>query len=662
MENFWIEWIYIISPEWADKDRTLPWTCLKSWYFCFSENYYLNIWDNNIKLWFENAIRNYSKNKNDYEPIIHKFCDNSFISKIWLNFSDITKVSENWNNIKITTIVWENGSGKSQLINKLKEAITLHTFSREIINTNNFILEIVDDIDFIWKYIIFSKNKIENIIYDELALNNNSILSIVDSSNNQKWIKTMFNMLFNIEDIYSVTWKWTLVLSSPDYIQQELYWKSMKRVIRTLIILWYFSGIRISNDFKVENREIYIIYQTLDNISNYLSFNIEENKNSLLNYLNLIEKILFSKKEWKKNTLSIFHKLYQNSVDTFASLIDKFLLEISKMNLVQWDYILEDYKNDSNSWLLSDMLSQKRLNNVENFILNIKKSSYYQEKIQHNYWTKLANFSWNDLIWKWLIYNLLQLQEDWDSKLNHNISYFDIYSSDKLWMDFYWWEDILYSWDKYNINNISSWEKALLCRILSNISHFIGKEKFYIICIDEPDAFLHIRRQKKYLKFLIEWLYNAYPNKRFHLIIATHSPFIVSDIPENNLLILERGMDITNAHVDYENKNKDKKNSFANTTYGIVSDFMGMSPAEWTLWDFTKEILEIFVNKHKKLLSELRNLEYKLWEKDENNKDSVKKAIEIKKIDIKSHYKKYKNIIEGIGDEFLKKNLLHLID
>ncbi|MFW3425930.1 AAA family ATPase [Aliarcobacter butzleri] len=60
-----------------------------------------------------------------------------------------------------------------------------------------------------------------------------------------------------------------------------------------------------------------------------------------------------------------------------------------------------------------------------------------------------------------------------------------------------------------------------------------------LIVLDEPDLTLHPNWQKRYINEMVNLLSN-FPEKKFHIVITSHSPFILSDIPEKNVIFLEK--------------------------------------------------------------------------------------------------------------------------
>ena len=60
-----------------------------------------------------------------------------------------------------------------------------------------------------------------------------------------------------------------------------------------------------------------------------------------------------------------------------------------------------------------------------------------------------------------------------------------------------------------------------------------------LLILDEPDNFLHPEWQRTFLSILIEFLHKNYNQYNFQIIIATHSPFMISDLPNENIIFLK---------------------------------------------------------------------------------------------------------------------------
>ena len=65
------------------------------------------------------------------------------------------------------------------------------------------------------------------------------------------------------------------------------------------------------------------------------------------------------------------------------------------------------------------------------------------------------------------------------------------------------------------------------------------------LIIDEADMLLHPEWQRIYINSLVNFLKKVYGEIYIHLLIATHSPIILSDIPKQNIIYLRCASDAT---------------------------------------------------------------------------------------------------------------------
>ncbi|HBF2789633.1 TPA: AAA family ATPase [Clostridioides difficile] len=93
---------------------------------------------------------------------------------------------------------------------------------------------------------------------------------------------------------------------------------------------------------------------------------------------------------------------------------------------------------------------------------------------------------------------------------------------------------------EYNILSLLARFFSLLDKNKLRKGEFCFKDKCknIIILIDEADITFHPKWQQKYLKLLVEFLQDIYENCNMQLIITTHSPIILSDIPLCNTIYL----------------------------------------------------------------------------------------------------------------------------
>ncbi|MFH7014680.1 AAA family ATPase [Flavobacterium sp. FlaQc-47] len=90
---------------------------------------------------------------------------------------------------------------------------------------------------------------------------------------------------------------------------------------------------------------------------------------------------------------------------------------------------------------------------------------------------------------------------------------------------------------------ISSGHKAYI-NLFSNFYSAIEriKEPNVLICIDEGDLYFHPKWQTEFLFKLIKILPKLL-KKNCQLFLTTHSPFLVSDLPKNNLLFVNKNVE-----------------------------------------------------------------------------------------------------------------------
>jgi len=70
-------------------------------------------------------------------------------------------------------------------------------------------------------------------------------------------------------------------------------------------------------------------------------------------------------------------------------------------------------------------------------------------------------------------------------------------------------------------------------------------DRFATIIIDEGELYLHPAWQKKLVSILVSTLPIIFRNSKLQLILTSHSPFVLSDIPKNNVIFLTTNSDST---------------------------------------------------------------------------------------------------------------------
>jgi AAA15 family ATPase/GTPase len=89
-------------------------------------------------------------------------------------------------------------------------------------------------------------------------------------------------------------------------------------------------------------------------------------------------------------------------------------------------------------------------------------------------------------------------------------------------------------------DGLSSGHKAFLnmfAQLHSTIRR-VARHENVIICIDEGDLYLHPEWQRQFLNRIIKFV-PIILKKKLQFILTTHSPFLVSDLPKENLIIIQ---------------------------------------------------------------------------------------------------------------------------
>ncbi|SUX45672.1 AAA family ATPase [Chryseobacterium indoltheticum] len=93
----------------------------------------------------------------------------------------------------------------------------------------------------------------------------------------------------------------------------------------------------------------------------------------------------------------------------------------------------------------------------------------------------------------------------------------------------------------YDINwiGISSGHKAYLNLFATLFDELrYSKQQNLFLCIDEGDLYLHPKWQTEFFSKLIKILPRIYSGK-IQLLLTSHSPFLISDLPNQNITILD---------------------------------------------------------------------------------------------------------------------------
>ncbi|MFW0693202.1 hypothetical protein ACN091_02890 [Aliarcobacter butzleri] len=149
-----------------------------------------------------------------------------------------------------------------------------------------------------------------------------------------------------------------------------------------------------------------------------------------------------------------------------------------------------------------------------------------------------------------------------------------------------------------------------------------------LILLDEADLKLHLEWQRQFLYDLIKFL-NSYPNNKFFILYATHSPMILSDVTNDRVVFLKKKDEKYS-----EDKQDFTKSTFGANIYDIYSDSFFVN-------NFMGEFAQNKINEVIKIIDEYK-------EKKEKNPDEFmpnEKALDNLKI------------VKSIGEPLLRNKL-----
>jgi hypothetical protein len=535
-------------------------------------------------------------------------------------------------NINVTAIVGENGSGKSSIIELLysgtsplgsyfyifdlgKELVIkgleIKNQPSEVITNNMIKKEIFNNT----KSIVLETGKIKG----SLTLIQNK-LSFIYFSTFLEWNEKINTkcIIGNIDvDKFDISSAYLI----NHYSKQEYEMDKSK---------YNFNSYQ--NQYQLfKNKNIQNVINMLKNSDIKLPINTPEKlyisiDHTLINRLKYIEKFEYKSQEYiNNNTLFTLDGL---------SIIEKIKLSV----LINFfDYSI------NNNFEYSEYLLAKVKIEIKTDINNVFEAFVKVFSIEH-YKTDMQTNPFIDYFFK--INELLQVMESWKSKIIHeqlSLSFDDIGND---FIDCYQ-KITLVGLSFFHFNwfpNLSSGQENLLFQFANfyslKLDRFTNKklkDNIYIF-IDEGENTLHPNWQKKYISYLIEFFSKNFIQK-INIIISSHSSFILSDIPKQNVIFLEKDEKTGNC---INATDKVDLNPFGANIHTLLSH--GFFMKDGLMGEFAKEKIQSVIKYHEDI--------------------DKKEIIEADKIEYKTNkQKEFWQIQSIIGDDYLKQVIKnHLIE
>ncbi|MCG3701279.1 ATP-binding protein [Aliarcobacter butzleri] len=432
-------------------------------------------------------------------------------------------------NINVTAIVGENGSGKSSIFEIiLSDYNNIKTNILMLINENNNLKYISNNIK------LETLEKLEDYSLDKVIYFSNSLSSITNKSNIPESIKNHIPKRFE-QDLAK--------------LYKELYQDDYFDIYETEFGLFTLNLQEIlinnPNTFKKFDKRIFfskykyqLDFSLLLNGIKKDKFYFEAIENSKRNKISrLLKFILISR--FKSSFI------YGEKVDL--------IIKKNKKIFNKVDFSFEDYLEINNKLNVLTELNEFSEENIKNFI------DIFQHKENEIWITK--DFY---LIEKKEIHPLL---ESWRFFFYSRINFYK-------------------ETDELDYLSLSSGEKEYIKLLTTYIYTLINNiEKKEIYLFDEVDLSLHPNWQKKILKDLIYFKKIFNIKEKVHFILSSHSTFLLSDLPKENVIFLEKGKQV----YPFE----DGKQTFGANIHTLLSH--GFFMKDGLMGEFAKEKIDIAI-------------------------------------------------------------------
>jgi len=486
-------------------------------------------------------------------------------------------------NINVTAIVGKNGSGKSSV--------------SESLQATNIIDPIFGETDFASRYIIVSNIDIDNFKGDKfISINKNlQIKTNIENLNYTTGEQFDENIFFLYESLF---------------FDSELPYNKF-------------------NEYEIASNNFAVIPE-FDNIKEYVYVDLEYN--SICKKLLLIDDYFF--------------------LNIFEFIPKKLIIRPSGSNLEKSkNYIVYDYHKRPR---FSDKIIEKVDDIIEMiyeakdffvFSLFLQNIDNFKEEEIEEALNKISNGeNLIDVLQDYLDKTDTELTiNEYESLLTEGIEIGDANLS--LIVKYIKYIDIEIIDNKNrSFNNLSHGEKIFF-GVVVNIIYFFqnSRNNNFLLFFDEPDLSLHPNWQKKYLDYLIKFLRNNYTDKKIHLIVTTHSPFLLSDIPKQNIIFLDTD---ENGNCKVVDGLKEKKETFGANIHTLLSDSFFME--DGLMGEFAKSRINEIIDFHKQVEDENK--------RENSNLDSLKTEYGDKK-------KRFWDVQSIIGEEYLKQVIKnHLVE
>ena len=594
--------------------------------------------------------------------------ENDYLKNIWDNYQEIMKFSnildEKWKVIEFTFLLDDFFKLSWNIHNSVnKELLYKENLNEFYCDVHNFLIR---------------ENKIKAIYSKYLNLENKyqSSLNLLHNSGN--WTNELCRLFW-----------WEYISFSEEKYNEDrkgdIYFLLNSTHWTQILDLFHFLYLKLNNKPITEYSNLNEMYTNEDceniwfALSDFFIALINNLSNNLMDFTTSSSNLDFVWYKWyidfKKGLILLefflklieknnLHETHFKEEYTKDELRDFQIYKTNPLYLNDWDNLC---KNTSHILHIFNLLEEKEEKKAEKYLkenlnwLSLNKLLMRTSGYEKNRATNASDYYILEILsgfsWKWKDINTaygLQfrnfiyywIRSHYSQKIDDNKNFLItnklLSKKEKHILSFPFFKlDLIFKDLNLNksFNNLSAWEKTTLTRF-TNISRniFESTKTDFLILIDEPDLHLHLDWQRQYIQKLIDVFSTLDSEINLHFIIATHSPFIISDLPTECMVVLDKSE--KNRHKGEfvevkEYSEKDEKGKFLHQTFGanyidIIKSGFFFEDKQMLMGSFAKNIIwDIAENERKHITN---------WDKKNT---------------------KWQDIKKNIWDDFLKDNLLY---
>lgn len=323
---------------------------------------------------------------------------------------------------------------------------------------------------------------------------------------------------------------------------------------------------------------------------------------------------------------SFSHSNSEDIKTKINKLLDFIISDLENFKLIDNLYAAEFIFGTISNFLVikeTDLHGEYKIENDKNSITEKDsiKSGIKQLQIFLQNLNTFINAIKNDLVDLENLAFSLDLSQDVNNSLYDFIAAYNKAGNIANFMDFF------FSYKPFSETSISSGEYAML-NLFARLNDLkLVNDQPILLLMDEAELALHPQWQKEFIHHFIDFINKRFSGHNVQIIITAHSPFILSDLPSNCVVLLKKENDKTVVVEKLENN----QDTFGANIHELLTDSFFLR--DGLMGEFAR-------NKIDKLINEIK----------------AEKSITKDEYD-----KKYKNRINIIGEPFIRSKINELV-